>query len=112
MKAIELATRHYRENKRQFIEVEEWKDDSGKPLRIYWELPTLSERQRVVNGSENDAEFVAELARNEDGSRMFDAEDALKLRDGVDGAILTRIMSRMVGGARVTKAAVEQAEKN
>lgn len=111
MKAIERATHHYARNKRQWLDVPQWAGEDGKALRIFWELPTLATRDKARE-SGSDVEFIVALARNEDGSRMFDAEDALKLRDGADASIITHIAFRMLAGAQVSVAMVEQAVKN
>lgn len=111
MSALEAIIEHYKKHERQHIDVPEW-GAARKPLRIYWMLLTVSERLELLRNAESDAHVLVAKARDGNGARMFQPGDELKIMRCADSAIVTRIANAMLGGARVSESAVEQAEKN
>ena len=84
------------------IEVEEWKDEAGKPSVIYWNPITLSEKNKLFRKSDNlnDVSILADIvvmkAIDKDGNKLFTLEDKLALMHKVDSDVLSRIATAMV----------------
>ena len=53
MKLIDSAKSHFESLGVQSIEVEEWKDEAGNPIVIYWTPITLSEKNKLFKKSDN-----------------------------------------------------------
>lgn len=114
MKALDLILQHYKDHKRQWVDVPEWRQENGKPLRIYWDLMTVAAAEELGQADPSlDLDIFVRYARDASGQLMFaDKEDKLKLRVSADQAIISRVARLMVGPARLLEEALEQAEKN
>jgi hypothetical protein len=112
MSIIGRVTAHYNLNRQQFIDVPEW-GENGTPLRVYWRLLTIEQREKLfAMQNRTDVDILIAMATDADGKPLFDKADKPELRLNADAAIITRIATRMLGADRVTEATVEQAEKN
>ena len=63
MKLIDSAKSHFESLGVQSIEVEEWKDEAGNPIVIYWTPITLSEKNKLFKKSDNlnDVSILADI---------------------------------------------------
>jgi hypothetical protein len=115
-KAIDRILKHYREHEKQYIDVPEWADEHGVPLRIHWRLLTPADAKEIQRRSEagenSDLDIFVRYALDSDGKKMFDAEDKLKLERAGELHIISRVARAMVGPAKVIEARVEVAVKN
>ena len=48
MSVIDIAKSHFENLGTQSIEVPEWKDEDGKPVILYWNPITLSEKNKLL----------------------------------------------------------------
>lgn len=102
MSVIDIAKSHFESLGIQSIEVPEWKDDDGKPIVIYWNPITLSEKNKLFRKSDNmlDAGILADIlvmkALDKDGNKHFKAEDKLVLMHKVDSDVLSKVATSMV----------------
>ena len=48
MSIIDRAKSHFESLGVQDIEIEEWKDDEGKPTVVYWNPITLAEKKKII----------------------------------------------------------------
>ena len=102
MKLIDSAKSHFESLGVQHIEVEEWKDEAGKPSVIYWNPMNLSEKNKLFKKSDNlnDVSILADIlvmkALDKDGKKLFKPEDKVALMYKVDSDILSRISTAMV----------------
>ena len=87
MSVIDIAKSHFENLGTQSIEVPEWKDEDGKPTVLYWNPITLSEKNKLLRKSDNlnDVSLLADVllmkALDEDGNKVFKAEEKLELKD-------------------------------
>ena len=114
MKALDVILHHYKDHKQQWTDVPEWKQENGKPLRIYWTLMTVAAAEELGQANAAlDLDVFVRYARDSSGALMFaDKEDKLKLRVSADQAIISRVARLMVGPARTLTEAIEDEEKN
>ena len=101
MRAIDRVKGHYKRAKNQIIEVPEWGEE-GEPFKLYYDPMTPSQRARVSDDHESlNAEAFVEVlvmkAQDEQGEKLFDADDKHKLLTEADGAIIGRIAVLMLG---------------
>jgi len=102
MSVIDIAKSHFESLGIQSIEVPEWKDDDGKPIIVYWNPITLSEKNKLFRKSDNmlDASILADIvvmkSLDKDGNKVFKPEDKLALMYKVDSDVLSRISTAMV----------------
>ena len=102
MKFIDRAKAHFENLGTQSIEVPEWKDEDGKPVILYWNPITLSEKNKLLKKSDtlNDVSILADIlvmkAIDKDGNKIFTLEDKLALMHKVDSDVLSRIATAMV----------------
>ncbi len=111
MKAIESISAHFQKfvgAGRAFIDVPEWGDESGKPLRIFWKPMTIRERKKIMGAKNEEAEAVFLKAEDESGARLFtEPAEFETLASGADGAIVARVANAMVASP-----SVRELEKN
>jgi hypothetical protein len=102
MSVIDIAKSHFESLGIQSIEVPEWKDDDGKPVIVYWNPITLSEKNKLFRKSDNmlDASILADIvvmkAIDKEGNKLFKAEDKLVLMHKVDSDVLSKVATSMV----------------
>ena len=102
MSVIDIAKSHFENLGTQSIEVPEWKDEDGKPVVLYWNPITLSEKNKLLKKSDtlNDVSLLADVllmkALDKDGNKVFKAEDKLALMHKTDPDVLTRVATIMV----------------
>ena len=102
MSVIDIAKSHFESLGIQSIEVPEWKDDDGKPIIVYWNPITLSEKNKLFRKSDNmlDASILADIvvmkAIDKEGNKLFKAEDKLVLMHKVDSDDLSKVATSMV----------------
>ena len=102
MKLIDRAKSHFESLGLQSIEVPEWKDDDGKPTKIFWNPITLAEKNRLLKttGNLNDVSLLADIlimkALDKDGKKMFSLEDKIPLMHKTDPDVLATIANKMV----------------
>ena len=102
MSIIDRAKSHFEGLGVQSIEIEEWKDDDGKPTIVYWNPITLLEKNRLLKKSDNlnDIAILADVlvmkALDKDGKKIFKLEDKQTLMENADPNILQRIAQKMV----------------
>tara|TARA_R110002096_G_scaffold434619_3_gene656916 strand:- start:1823 stop:2161 length:339 start_codon:yes stop_codon:yes gene_type:complete len=112
MSAIESAKAHFASLETQSFEVEEWKDESGKPLVIYYTPMTLHEKDRLYKKSRGESlELMAYVlifkAVSETGEPLFTMDDKHSLMNGVDPDVLAEAAAKLLNNASVE----EQLEK-
>ena len=125
MSVIEQVAAHYNANKQQHIDVPEWGVDVEQagpdgtprtvrqPLRIYWQLLTVDRRQQVFSQSEHhDVDILVAMAEDQNGKKLFGIGDKPQLKLAADAVVITRVVMKMIGSARLTDAMVDAAEKN
>jgi hypothetical protein len=113
MKAADLIITHYKAHERQWVDIPEWKDEAGKPLRVFWKLMTVAEAEAFTKSDAlMDLDIFVRFAQDANGKKLFDVEDKLKLRVSADSSIISRVARLMVGPARTLDPMVEDAEKN
>ena len=102
MKLIDSAKSHFESLGVQSIEVEEWKDEAGNSIVIYWTPITLSEKNKLFKKSDNlnDVSILADIlimkAIDKDGNKLFILEDKIALMHKVDSDVMSRIATSMV----------------
>ena len=102
MKLIDSAKSHFESLGVQHIEVEEWKDEAGKPSVIYWNPMNLSEKNKLFKKSDNlnDVSILADIvvmkAIDKDGNKFFKPEDKMALMYKVDSDVVAKISNAMV----------------
>ena len=102
MKLIDSAKSHFESLGVQHIEVEEWKDEAGKPSVIYWNPMNLSEKNKLFKKSENlsDVSILADIvvmkSLDKDGKKIFKLDDKMDLMTKVDSDVLSRIATAMI----------------
>ena len=111
---LEQATSHFREklsNEMKYIVVPEW----GNAKIYYKSVTTLKEEGKLVELAQAGKTIEAMVetliikARNEDGTRMFNAADKITFMNEVDPAILLRVISDI---NKVGMIDAEEVEKN
>ena len=65
MKVIDRAKSHFESLGVQDIEIEEWKDDEGKPTVIYWNPITLAEKKKLFSSS------LSTIHHKQDGQKVL-----------------------------------------
>lgn len=115
-KAIDRIIKHYKDHEKQHMDVPEWADEKGAPLRIHWRLLTPADAKELARRSEagenSDLDIFVRYALDADGRKLFDAEDKLKLERAGELHIISRVARAMVGPAKLAEARVEEALKN
>ena len=102
MSIIDRAKSHFESLGVQSIEIEEWKDDEGKPSIIYWNPITLAEKKKLFSRSDslNDVGLLADIvimkALDKDGNKLFHTTDRLDIMNKVDSDVLAKIAAAMV----------------
>ena len=102
MSVIDRVKSHFETLQTLIIEVPEWKDEDGKPVVLYWNPITLSEKNKLLKKSDtlNDVSLLADVllmkALDKDGNKVFKAEDKLALMHKTDPDVLTRVATIMV----------------
>ena len=102
MSIIDRAKSHFESLGVQDIEIEEWKDDEGKPTDIYWNPITLAEKKKLFSRSDNlnDVGLLADIvimkALDKDGNKLFHTTDRLDIMNKVDSDVLAKIAAAMV----------------
>jgi uncharacterized cupredoxin-like copper-binding protein len=98
----------------QSIEIPEWKDGQGNPLRIYYKPMTVADRIRIRKHAKNDAELTIEViiakAIDAEGNPIFTREHKMELLRNVSASVLDRIALEINGDPEVLD--VEEQEKN
>jgi len=114
MKAADIIIGHYKAHEKQWVDIPEWKDEGGTPLRIFWKLMTVAEAEAFSKSdAAMDLDIFVRFAKDAAGKAMFaDKEDKVKLRVSADSYIISRVARLMVGPARTLETMVEDAEKN
>jgi hypothetical protein len=112
---LDKATAHFRNQisgKLQSVTVPEWEN-----TKIYFKMAsTLKEEGRILELSQQGksvealVESLIVKARNEDGTKMFNAADKLTFMNEVDPAVLIRIVGEINGQTNL--ASVDEVEKN
>ena len=102
MSIIDRAKSHFESLGVQSIEIEEWKDDEGKPTIVYWNPITLAEKKKLFSRSDslNDVGLLADIvimkALDKDGNKLFATTDKLDIMNKVDSDVLAKISAAMV----------------
>lgn len=102
MKAIERAKGHFEDQEIKVIEVPEWADEHGKPLKIYAKPLTLAETSKLYKMSQQDnlqmmAYVLIYKALSEDMEKMFDLSDKNDLLNNVDREVLISVAQKIMG---------------
>tara|TARA_Y100000114_G_C11561152_1_gene231866 strand:- start:243 stop:584 length:342 start_codon:yes stop_codon:yes gene_type:complete len=102
MSIIDRAKSHFEGLGVQSIEIEEWKDDDGRPTIVYWNPITLAEKKKLFANSNslNDIGILADIvilkAMDKDGNKIFKSEDKFDILHNVDSDVLAKISTAMV----------------
>lgn len=113
MNVIKIAQEHYKKLGRNHIEIPEWKDAKGDPVKVYYDPVTIDKMAEVARlcgdemGPRFDACAVIVLALNKEGTRMFKKIDLEELMSGVSRSVVVRIALEVV-----KVPSIKEAEKN
>ena len=102
---LEVGKKHFKEKlseELKCIEVPEWQDDEGKPLKIYFKSSLrLSQRSRLLkhhSNNEYDKQIACQLifkCRDEKGKPLFTLGQMDQIIDELDPDVCTRIVNEM-----------------
>jgi hypothetical protein len=105
-RAIESIKRHYSENSFKSIEVPEWVDDNGQPLKIYYSLMTVQTKDRLqqLNNDLGDTldwlvSVLISEAMDAQGKPMFSLDEKPILLARADANIIQRITMQILKDA-------------
>jgi len=95
MSLIDRAKKHYTDQLNSCIEVPEW-GEKDKPLKVYYDPPTLNESFMLNAKSENNYQLmlchlIARKAKDANGERLFEDTHAIELYRGVDERVVSYI---------------------
>jgi hypothetical protein len=112
MKAIERARSHFEAREIKQIEVPEWGDENGEPLKIFAKPLTLAETSKLYRMSKEDdltmmAYVLIYKALDENGDKLFDVGDKQLLLNNVDREVLVRVAQEIMESPNV-----EEQKKN
>ena len=106
MKVIDRVKTHFESLATLTIEVEEWKDENGKPSIFYSEPLTLEEKNKLFQKSANlqDLTVIVDLlimklmVKNEKGElvKAFEAEDKFPLRKKADSNVIAVVANKIL----------------
>lgn len=102
MSAIDNAKKHYDSIETKIIEVPEWGDSDGNPLKIYCRPITLLEMKKFMASAKDDeVEMLVYVliykALNEKGENLYTIENKHDLLNKVDSGILVRVATEIMG---------------
>mgnify|MGYP003627661151 CR=1 FL=1 len=116
MSVIDRVKTHFETLKTITIEVDEWKDDDGKPSVFYSEPLTLEEKNKIFQKSNNfqDLTVLVDLlimklqVKNDKGEmiKAFDVNDKFALRKKADSNVIATIANKILADT-----SFEEAEK-
>ena len=103
MDILAIAKAHF--NVRRHMAVPEWKDELGVPVVIWWKPISSLEMSKIQNmskakgetGVEYNVRLLIAKAENEAGEPLFKVEDMAVMQASVDGMVVSRIASAIVG---------------
>jgi hypothetical protein len=102
MKAIDRATAHFSKQTPKEIDVPQWADESGAPLKIFVNPLTVKDRDalskiedRIGPGLELLVQGLIIHARDEQGEKLFTLADKPALMNRVDPSIVLSIGAAM-----------------
>ena len=106
MSVIDRVKTHFETLKTITIEVDEWKDDNGKPSVFYSEPLTLEEKNKIFQKSNNfqDLTVLVDLlimklqVKNDKGEmiKAFEPFDKLALRKKADSNVIATIANKIL----------------
>lgn len=102
MKPIDRAKNHFESKEIKVIEVPEWADDNGQPLKIFAKPLTLAETSKLYKMSKEDdltmmAYVLIYKALDDNGDKMFELSDKMSLLHNVDRRSLSKDSNRYNG---------------
>ena len=102
MSAIDNAKNHYNSIETKVIEVPEWSDEDGKPLKIYSKTITLREMKKFMYLAKDDeVEMLVYVliykALDEAGEKLYTVEHKNDLLNNVDSSVLVRVATEIMG---------------
>jgi len=102
MNVLEIATNQFRNRlagELQFVEVDEWKDEKGNPIKIYFKSSmNFKQLQKVMKATQegNQGEAILQTlilrALDEDGKPLFRQADMPDLLRQVDPEVVNKIV--------------------
>jgi hypothetical protein len=103
MDILSIAKAHF--NVRRNMVVPEWRDDQGAPVVLWWKPISSLEMGKIQNmskakgetGAEYNVRLLVAKVENEAGESLFRLEDIPALQASVDGMVISRIASAIVG---------------
>ena len=106
MKPIDRAKNHFESKEIKVIEVPEWADDNGQPLKIFAKPLTLAETSKLYKMSKEDdlammAYVLIYKALDDNGDKMFELSDKMSLLHNVDREVLVRIATDIMDSPSV-----------
>lgn len=103
MKAIERATAHFQKKGAREIIVDQWVDEQGKPLSIWFNPLTVKDRDHLITlerrhgkGLELVVHVIILHACDEQGKPLFTLEDKHDLMNNVDPNVLAGIAEQLI----------------
>lgn len=104
---LDRAKAHYESLPVRSLDVPEWGEGEGKPLKVTWKPLTVRDREKIYayadgqapTGGLVSARAVIIKACDEQGKRLFDGMADHDLRHSVDGDVVARIASAILYGA-------------
>ena len=106
MSVIDRVKTHFDTLKTITIEVDEWKDDDGKPSVFYSEPLTLEEKNKIFQKSNNfqDLTVLVDLlimklqVKNDKGEmiKAFQVEDKFALRKKADSNVIATVANKIL----------------
>ncbi len=97
--------------------VTEWRDNEGKPVKVYWK-PVTGSQQSIIDSASGEVNrtcmTVKERALNADGSKIFKDNSLASLNNDYDYDVirtLALVISGDIGYSSFTEKAIEEMEK-
>jgi hypothetical protein len=103
MEPIERATAHFMRRKTREIVVDQWPDEHGQPLSVFYYPLTLKDLDNLAKiekqhgpGAELIVRTLIEHARDEKGDKLFTLEHKHALLNEVDPDVIHLIVNAMM----------------
>jgi hypothetical protein len=100
---IEYIKRHYDDKGVNSFEVQEWQDDQGKPLTIYYEPLTVKDKDHLQTLHKKYGDSVQWLvhvlilhAKDAQGAPLFTLEDKRTFMRHADAAVVERVAAKIL----------------
>ena len=122
MDIVEIAKKQWKDkigDKRRSYEVQEWKDEEGKPAVIYYNPITVGARieiQKLLSRNSTEMEktiaILQVICLREDGTRIWNKVSTEDMKQNYDSIILTKIQLDILSDLSDLDKQIESAKKD